>query len=217
MNWVDPTGHRCLDPGTGLPCDEVTEAQRDETPAAQQEATAVPTVDLQGVWTQEQFEVYYKAYSNVNQSGLGSCSESLECSGAVLGIVLWGIAMGYATTSSGPVPPPGVIQNADRAIINTAKLTEYALNPNHPVGGDKSKVFESALGFNLSNYQVLLDKIRDGVTRFEGVLGKVDQYGRRYTVDIPRLGANGREAIVRTGWIYRPGSEVSELTTLFVK
>lgn len=44
------------------------------------------------------------AYSNVNQSGLGSCSESLTCSGVVLGGVLWGLAMVYATTPSSSAP-----------------------------------------------------------------------------------------------------------------
>jgi len=37
-----------------------------------------------------------------------------------------------------------VIPNIERAIINPRKLYEYALNPNHPIGRNKAKVFENA-------------------------------------------------------------------------
>ena len=46
--------------------------------------------------------------------------------------------------------------------------------------------------------------------------GRVDQFGSRYTVDIPVSGPAG-EAVVRTGWIYKPGASTPELTTLYVK
>lgn len=105
---------------------------------------------------------------------------------------------------------------ANQAKTDTRKFTEYALNPNHSVGGDKAKVFESALGYNLSNYQDLLHQIRRGVMSNTPVPGKINKFGTRYTVDIPVSGPKG-SAIVRTWWIYRPGSQVPELTTLFVK
>jgi hypothetical protein len=38
------------------------------------------------------------------------------------------------------------IPNFSKATIDPRKLTDYALNPNHPVGGNKAKVSESALG-----------------------------------------------------------------------
>ncbi|WP_350310371.1 DUF6883 domain-containing protein [Pseudomonas sp. MEJ086] len=38
----------------------------------------------------------------------------------------------------------------------------------------------------------------------------------RFTVDISVAGPKGN-GIVRTGWIYKPGSATPELTTLFVK
>nr|WP_314710864.1 DUF6883 domain-containing protein [uncultured Comamonas sp.] len=46
--------------------------------------------------------------------------------------------------------------------------------------------------------------------------GKVDQYGARFTVDIPVAGPNGN-GFVRSGWIYKPGSNTPEMTTIFVK
>lgn len=57
----------------------------------------------------------------------------------------------------------GKLINADKAIIDVNKLTSYALNTEHPVGGNKAKVFESALGYNQSNVADLITKVQDGI------------------------------------------------------
>lgn len=51
----------------------------------------------------------------------------------------------------------------------------------------------------------------------ESALGEFDSYGQRYTVDMMITGPNGNTAKVRTGWIIKPESQISELTTLYVK
>ena len=109
------------------------------------------------------------------------------------------------------------IPNVENATINPKKLTEYALNPNHPVGGNKAKVFESALGYNQSNADDLMRQIYEKLPNSEAVLGQLDEYGQRYTVDIPITGPNGNTVNVRTGWIIKTGSDIPELTTLFVE
>lgn len=109
------------------------------------------------------------------------------------------------------------IPNVESATINPKKLTEYALNPNHPVGGNKAKVFESALGYNQSNADDLMRQIYEKLPSSEAVVGKLDQYGQRYTVDIPITGPNGNTVNVRTGWITKTGSDIPELTTIYVK
>ena len=105
---------------------------------------------------------------------------------------------------------------ADRAIIDPGKLTNYALNPTHPVGKNKARVFESALGFNQSNADDLLRQIQEGVTKNTPSPGKVDEHGTRFSVDIPVTGPKGT-AVVRTAWIYTPGSTTPRLVTLLVK
>lgn len=52
-----------------------------------------------------------------------------------------------------------VLPNYKNAYINPSKLTDYALNPSHPVGGNKAKVFHSKLGFNQSNYKKLMKQV----------------------------------------------------------
>lgn len=118
---------------------------------------------------------------------------------------------------------PSVIEDAIastkpiKATINPNKLTGYALNPEHPVGSNKAKVFENALEYNQSNADGLMKQIYEKLPQNEAILGKIDQYGQRYTVDIPITGPNGNTVNVRTGWIIKTGSDVPELTTIFVK
>ena len=45
----------------------------------------------------------------------------------------------------------------------------------------------------------------------------VDSHGQRYTADMVVLGANGRQAVVRTGWIVRTDEDVVRLVTLWVE
>ena len=90
-------------------------------------------------------------------------------------------------TKTMPYPKGGIkaIPNVENATINPKKLTEYALNPDHPVGGNKAKVIERALGYNQSNADDLMRQIYDKLPNSEAVLGKLDEYGQRYTVDMP--------------------------------
>lgn len=108
------------------------------------------------------------------------------------------------------------LAGAARAEIDRRKLVDYALDPNHPVGGNKARVFESTLGYNQSNADGLLTQIRDGVTKHPAVPGRVDGHGARFTVDIPVTGPKG-SATVRTGWIVTTPDAPPRLTTLFVK
>jgi hypothetical protein len=114
-------------------------------------------------------------------------------------------------------PPKGpALPQADRAIIDSRKLTEYVLNTKHAVGGNKARVFQSVLGFTKDDADTLAAQLREGVTKYPAVKGKTDRFGVRYTVDIPVTGRHG-SGIVRTGWIYQLGSDASMLTTAFVK
>lgn len=110
----------------------------------------------------------------------------------------------------------GAVPNADGAQIDPKKVIEYALSPEHPVGRNKARVFEAALGFNQANAAELFRQLQAGVADAVAQPGKVDQFGARYTTDIPVVGPKDL-GIVRTGWIVTPGSDVPIPTTMFVK
>jgi filamentous hemagglutinin len=119
--------------------------------------------------------------------------------------------------TSGARRASGILPNASEAEVPPEKLTDYALNPEHlSGGGDKAGVFESVLGFDRSNATELLSQIKNGVTTNPAVAGRIDEFGQRFTVDIPITGPKG-SAVVRTGWIVDTGGRAPRLVTLFVK
>jgi filamentous hemagglutinin len=69
--------------------------------------------------------------------------------------------------------------NADRAQLDPRKITEYALNPEHPVGGNKARVFEAATGSNKSNAPELISPLQAEVANNPPTPGKVDVHGGR--------------------------------------
>lgn len=64
-------------------------------------------------------------------------------------ILVHNVGSNYAET---PLP------NFDKAEINPKKLTDYALNPDHPVGANKARVFKSALGYDKNNAGELIER-----------------------------------------------------------
>lgn len=152
---------------------------------------------------------------------MGGEALGLGIAGVLGKFLRWGTAGAGAGEVAAKATPEIVegahsLVGANKAVIDPRKLTDYALNPEHPVGGNKARVFESALGFTKDNASALLRQLQEGVMKNTPIAGKVDQYGARFTVDIPVTGPTG-SGIVRSGWIYKPGSSIPELTTIFVK
>lgn len=111
----------------------------------------------------------------------------------------------------------GTLVNAELAVVDPKKLAAYALDSTHPTGGHKARVFESALGYNPTNADVLAARIQDGVLLAPAKVLQANSYGQTMAVEMPILGVNGETAIVRTGWMYETDALVPRLTTLFVK
>ena len=110
------------------------------------------------------------------------------------------------------------LPKAEEVSADPRKIIDYALNPNSMSGGaGKYRAFESALGYNQSNADKLINQINQKVAKSEAILGEKDQYGQRFTVDIPIIGENGKTAIVRTGWIQESEADIPRMTTLFVR
>jgi hypothetical protein len=101
------------------------------------------------------------------------------------------------------------------AVIEQRKLLDYVLNPVHPVGGHKTRVFAAALGFTQSNSDDLEAEIRRALATHPAHERPLKPWGREFTVDVLLSGPLGR-AIVRTGWMLDNDSEVPRMTTAFV-
>jgi hypothetical protein len=119
-------------------------------------------------------------------------------------------ANGFTTES-------GSLINAEHAVVDYRKLSTYSLDVTHPIGGHKARVFQSALGYNPTNSDVLASRIRESILTTPAKVLEANQYGQRMAVDMPILGINGETVIVRSGWIYEPDAVVPRMTTIFVK
>lgn len=108
------------------------------------------------------------------------------------------------------------LPNAELAIIDLEKIRDYCLNPEHPRGKHKAKVFQEVLGLTSENAEELIRQIKIGVIHMECRIGESDQYGRRYTVDI-EIDNKDLRAVVRTGWIIKRNQIQPGLTTCYVK
>ncbi len=104
----------------------------------------------------------------------------------------------------------------EQAFVAIEKLRNYCLNPFHPVGKDKAVVFESALELTDQNADFLKRVIVEKLPASEAMLGREDQYGKRYTVDM-RIRNLNKEAVIRTGWTIKTGESFPRLTTCYVK
>lgn len=110
----------------------------------------------------------------------------------------------------------GRLLSASAPRIAREKFTAYALNPNHPLGKDKARVFESVLGFTQNDPDLLMTRIREGVNHADAIPGTVDKFGWRFSTTIPVTGPNGRTAPVTVAWIFKPGNATPDLTTAYV-
>lgn len=50
------------------------------------------------------------------------------------------------------------LPNSYKAVVQTEKLIDYSLNPDHPVGRHKARVFKAALRITAKNAEWLRDR-----------------------------------------------------------
>lgn len=108
------------------------------------------------------------------------------------------------------------LPHAELAVIPAAKLRDYVLNPAHPQGGPKARVFAAVLGLTRADWRYLRDQLLAGVQVAPATPRGSTQWGDLYEVRVDVQGRNGRTARVRTGWILRFDDERPHLTTAYV-
>lgn len=103
----------------------------------------------------------------------------------------------------------------DAAIVDPEKLTGYCLNPDHPRGKHKARVF-ATLGFTVENADVLRTALLKAAATADAQVAAPDQFGARYVIEFEIEGPRGSGAI-RSTWIVRRGETSPRLTSCFVK
>ena len=92
------------------------------------------------------------------------------------------------------------LPNCEHAIIEDSKLVRYALNPHSERGQHKARVFAQALGFNLSNWELLKQAIVEALPTRPATVTSETAFGKKYEVIVSITGPNGRTVDVLTVW-----------------
>jgi hypothetical protein len=106
------------------------------------------------------------------------------------------------------------LPGGDNAIVDIAKLRDYCLDPQHPRGRHKARVFAATLGLAQTDAEFLREALRRAVREGDALVGESDEYGDRFTVDF-ELNRRNRRAVVRSAWIVTSGRDCAEADELF--
>lgn len=106
------------------------------------------------------------------------------------------------------------LPNGALAVVDIRKLRAYCLNPHHPRGRNKARVFAS-VGIREGDAEELRTALLQAARNAEAQAGGSDAYGRRYTVDF-ELARLGRIVKIRSTWIVLTGQDLPRMTSCYV-
>ena len=89
------------------------------------------------------------------------------------------------------------------------------MNPQHPRGRHKARVFSSILGITGQESDILREALIRAARSQSASLGFADEYGQRYVMDFEMMGPSGK-AMVGSSWIMREGETAPRLTSCYV-
>lgn len=73
------------------------------------------------------------------------------------------------------------LPNAERAVVDPAKVRDYLLSPEHPLGRAKARFF-AAVGFTRAAWPALQRALLDLAAGGQATLGRETPYGQKYEV-----------------------------------
>jgi len=107
------------------------------------------------------------------------------------------------------------LPNAENAVVDMQKLTDYCLNPEHERGKHKARVFAATCGLTAEHAELLRKALLEGALQGEAVAKVSDAFGRRFVVEWTVVGPAGKAAI-RTAWIVRHDEEFPRFVSCYV-
>ena len=107
-----------------------------------------------------------------------------------------------------------LIPNADRAVIEPAKLHDYLLSRTHPVGRFKAAFFQ-ALGYASEDWRQLEADLRRQHLSKEAVDDEPTPYGRKFVIRATLVGPTGTAAALVSAWVVRAGEDFARFVTAY--
>jgi hypothetical protein len=107
------------------------------------------------------------------------------------------------------------LPNPNQAILDIRKIEDYCLNPSHPRGRHKARVFRDALNVQRSDASWLRDILLEAARSGEASRIAADAWGTYWRLDVA-VRRQDKSAVVRTIWIVRTGDSLSMFVTCWV-
>jgi len=107
------------------------------------------------------------------------------------------------------------LPHSDKAILDVRKIEDYCLNPSHPRGRHKARVFREALGLQRSNASWLRDLLLEAARSRDAFEVAEDAWGTYWRIDVS-IRRQAKSAVVRTIWIVRTGESVPRFVSCWV-
>lgn len=107
------------------------------------------------------------------------------------------------------------LPHPELAVVDVKKLSEYCLNPEHPDGQHKARVFKAALGIRLENVEELKLALLEAIQVNEAITDKSNQYGQKYVVDFTMVRMQ-QQATIHSVWIVKHSENFARLVTCYI-
>lgn len=107
------------------------------------------------------------------------------------------------------------LPGSEDAYIDDQKLVGYCLNPEHPEGRHKARVFYSALGLSQSDWPLLKEALLHAVEHETVEVAGGKNYGTMYLLDFVMC-LSDKSATVRSVWIVRQLEDFPRLVSCYV-
>ena len=108
-----------------------------------------------------------------------------------------------------------LLPNADRAIIDVAKIRDYVLSPHHPVGRFKARFF-TALGFSSDAWLAFFNQaLREQHLTQDATSMGIQAHGEAFAIRAILRGPAGVSGMVVSVWFVRTGEDVPRFVTAY--
>jgi len=108
------------------------------------------------------------------------------------------------------------LPHGDQAIVDSRKLLEYLLNPDHPEGRGHARLFKLLLGIDRSNHRTLVAALQNAARDGEATRGKLSPYGQKFELRFQMTGRN-RAFTVLSVWIVTKTDPRPRLVTAYIE
>lgn len=106
------------------------------------------------------------------------------------------------------------LPDAERALVERAKIVEYLLNATHRYGESKARFFAD-FGFSSQEWLVFADALRAHGRENDVMRSRETGFGPRYEVEGELAAPDGRRPRVRTVWQVDKGQIAPRLITAY--